>query len=142
MADPKAVLQRSSTVAVVGASTDPRKPSNHVPRQLQEAGFVVIPVHPDAHAILGTQAYASLADVPVPIDVVQVFRPAEEAPAIAREAVAVGAKTLWLQLGIRSREARAIAEAAGLGFVEDRCMGAERRRYGITKRGRTVPSGG
>ena len=142
MADAKAVLQRSSMVAVVGVSTHPDKPSHDIPRQLQQAGFEVIPVHPDAHEILGKKAYASLAEIPVPIDVVEVFRPPEEAPAIARQAVAVGAKTLWLQLGIRSREARAIAEAAGLGYVEDRCMGAERRGYGITKCGRTDPSGG
>jgi predicted CoA-binding protein len=133
MADPKTVLEQADTVAVVGMSTDPGKPSNHIPAELRDHGFRVIPVHPGADEILGEQAYPSLADVPVPVDVVEVFRPSEEAPDIAREAVAIGAKALWLQRGITSPEARRIAEEAGLDYVEDHCMGVERRRFGIEK---------
>ena len=133
MADPRAVLERARTVAVVGISSDPAKPSHRVPRQLQAAGFRIIPVHPSAEELLGEQTYHRLADIPEPVDVVEVFRPPDEAPGIAREAVAAGAKALWLQLGLRSEEAREIAEAAGLDYVEDHCMGIEQRRYRITK---------
>ena len=135
MADPRTVLESSSTVAVVGMSTDPGKQAHTVPAQLKRHGFRVVPVHPEAEEILGERAWPSLAEVPEPIDVVEVFRPAEEAPAIARQAVEVGAKALWLQLGITSPEARRIAEEAGLAFVEDRCMGVEHRRLGIDKPG-------
>ena len=132
MADPREILERSRTIAVVGASNDRGKPAHDIPEQLRDAGFRIIPVNPNADEVLGLRAYPTLADVPEPVDAVDVFRPAEEAPAIAREAVAIGAKTLWLQLRITSDEARAIAEEAGLDYVEDRCMGAERRKYGIT----------
>jgi predicted CoA-binding protein len=133
MADPKTVLEQATTVAVVGMSTDFDKPAGHVPAQLRDHGFRIIPVHPEADEILGERAYPSLADVPGPVDVVEVFRPAEEAPDIARQAVAIGAKALWLQVGITSPAARGIAEDAGLDYVEDHCMGVERRRFGIEK---------
>ena len=135
MADPKTVLEQAATVAVVGMSTDPAKPAHAVPADLEQLGFRVIPIHPDAEEIRGQRAYRRLEDVPEPIDVVEVFRLPEEAPQVAREAVAAGAKALWLQLGITSPEARAIAEAAGLDYVEDRCMAVEQRRWNITKAG-------
>ncbi|MDQ3879787.1 MAG: CoA-binding protein [Chloroflexota bacterium] len=134
MADPREVLLAANTVAVVGASNDPDKPAHGVPAYLRQIGFRVIPVNPTADTVLGERAYATLADVPEPVDVVEVFRPADEAPQIAREAVAIGARSLWLQIGIRSDEARAIAESAGLGYVENRCMRVESRLHGITKR--------
>jgi predicted CoA-binding protein len=90
----------------------------------------VIPVHPRAAEILGRKAYASLADIPVPVDIVDVFRPADETPEVARGAVAIGAKTLWLQLGIASDEARAIADEGGLTYLEDICIGATTMRLG------------
>ncbi|CAA9581123.1 MAG: CoA-binding domain protein [uncultured Thermomicrobiales bacterium] len=133
MADPHAVLERSRTVAVVGLSRDPAKAAHRIPQQLQGAGFRIIPVNPHTGELLGEPAYARLADVPEPIDVVEVFRPSAEAPEIARQAVAAGARALWLQQGIASPEAREIAESAGLDYVEDRCMGVEQRRYNITK---------
>ncbi len=133
MADPAEVLQRYSSVAVVGMSTDPDKPANSVPRRLKARGFRVIPVNPTTDEVDGERSYASLSEVPVPVEVVDVFRPASEAPEIAREAVEVGAKALWLQLGLRSPEAREIAESAGLDYVEDRCMGAESDKLDITK---------
>ena len=126
----KSLLDSSRTVAIVGLSTDPEKTSSKIAQILIGAGYDVIPVHPKASEILGRTAYPSLADVPVPVDIVDVFRPAEEAEGIARQAVAIGAKTLWLQLGIASAEARAVAEAAGIRYVEDTCIGATTERLG------------
>ena len=133
MADPKEVLERSRTIAVVGIARTTDKPSGSVPAELQRRGFRIIPVNPKADTILGEKAYAALTDVHEPVDVVEVFRPADEAPEIARQAVAVGAKTLWLQLGIESEEAGKIAADGGLDFVQDRCMGADARRFDIRK---------
>jgi predicted CoA-binding protein len=129
----KDVLEQYRNVAVVGMSTDPEKPSHSVPLALRSAGFAVTPVHPSADEIAGERAYRSLADVPGPVEIVEVFRPAAEAPDIASQAVAAGAKALWLQLGITSDEARRIAEDAGLDYVEDRCMGVERAKYAVRK---------
>ena len=126
----KNLLDASRTVAIVGLSTDPEKTSSKIAGILIEAGYEVIPVHPSATEILGRTAYASLADIPVPVDIVDVFRPAVEAEGIARQAVAIGAQTLWLQLGISSSEAKAIAGAAGLQYVEDRCIGETTMRLG------------
>lgn len=126
-----ALLTESHTIAVVGLSTDPQKTSHVIAKILIDAGFDVLPVHPTATEILGRTAYPSLADIPVAVDVVDVFRPSAEAEGIAREALAIRAKTLWLQLGIASDEAREIAEAAGLQYVEDTCIGATTTRLGI-----------
>lgn len=120
-------------MATVGASNDIDKPAGGVPRQLKSIGFHVIPVNPNASKVLGVSSYASLSEVVEPIDVVQVFRPSREAPDIARQAVALGARTLWLQLGITSDEASRIAGDAGIDFVEDLCMAQESRRLGIRK---------
>jgi hypothetical protein len=126
----KSLLESSRTVAVVGLSTDPQKASSKVAEVLIDAGYDVIPVHPKATSILGRTAYPSLAAIPVPVDIVDVFRPAAEASGIAREAVEVGAKTLWLQLGIVSSDAEAIAEEAGLSYLEDICIGDTTTRLG------------
>jgi uncharacterized protein len=131
--EPSKVLEAYRTVAVVGMSTDPDKDSHGVPLALRKAGYRIIPVHPKAQEIAGERAYPTLADVPEPVEIVEVFRPAEEAPGIAGQAVAIGAKALWLQLDIVSEEARRIAEEAGLDYVEDHCMGVERARLGIRK---------
>ncbi|HVM21102.1 MAG TPA: CoA-binding protein [Egibacteraceae bacterium] len=133
MADIREILDLADTVAVVGMSSNPNKAAYSVPAGLQAAGFRIIPVNPTARTILGEQAYASLGEVPEEIDVVEVFRPADEAPGIVQQAAAVGAKAVWLQKGLTSPEARAAAEEAGLAYVEDACMGVERSRYGITK---------
>lgn len=131
--DPRAILESARTIAVVGMSANENKSAFAIPAGLQAAGFRIIPVNPRGGEILGEKAYASLADVPEAIDVVEVFRPSEEAPDIARQAVAVGVKALWLQKGLTSDEARQIAEDAGLDYIENLCMGVERGRYGITK---------
>jgi uncharacterized protein len=130
---PQEVLERSTTIAVVGASRDPNKAGGSVPEGLQRRGFRVIPINPFAEVLFGERVYRSLAEVPEKIDLVDVFRPAADAPEIARQAVAVGAKALWLQEDIRSEEARSIAEAAGLDFVEDECTAVVTALYRISK---------
>jgi len=127
------ILERATTIAVVGASRDPNKAGGSVPIGLQQRGFRIIPINPFADTLFGERAYRSLSEVPVKIDLVDVFRPAQDAPEIARQAVAVGAGALWLQLDIRSAEARRIAEAAGLDFVEDECTAVVSSLYRIRK---------
>lgn len=127
------VLEEARTIAVVGASRDPDKAGGSVPFGLQRRGFRIIPINPYAVELFGERVYRSLLDVPERIDLVDVFRPAADAPEIARQAVAVGANALWLQLAIRSEEARRIAEAAGLDYVEDECTAVVGSLYRITK---------
>src|SRR5690242_20969920 len=115
------ILQGAKTIAVVGASRDASKAGGSVPAGLQRRGFRIIPINPFADMLFGERVYRSLLDVPDRIDIVDVFRPAKDAPAIARDAATVGARALWLQLDIRSPQARRIAEAAGMDFVEDEC---------------------
>ncbi|MFC7612986.1 CoA-binding protein [Actinokineospora soli] len=109
------------------AQRQPRRPSHGVARYLVSAGLTVYPVNPGLSTWEGLPAYASLADVPGPIDIVDVFRRPEHAPDVAREAVAVGAGALWLQLGVISEEAASIATAGGLDVVMDRCLAVEHR---------------
>jgi uncharacterized protein len=125
------IFAETKTIAVVGASADPSKPAHTIPRYLQRQGYRIVPVNPRGGELLGEPVARSLAEVDGPVDVVEVFRPAEEAPRIAREAVEVGAKVLWLQLGIVSQEARQVAEAAGLTVVMDRCMGETHAELGL-----------
>ena len=127
------ILQAAKVIAVVGASRDPSKAGGSVPAGLQKRGFRIIPINPFADTLFGERVYRSLAEVPEKIDLVDVFRPAADAPDIARQAVAVGAKALWLQLDIRSNEARRIAEAAGLDYVEDECTAVTSSLYRIKK---------
>ncbi|TMC53191.1 MAG: CoA-binding protein [Chloroflexi bacterium] len=115
------ILGSARTIAVVGASRDPSKAGGSVPEGLQKRGFRIIPINPYADTLFGERVYRSLLEVPEQIDLVDVFRPAADAPEIARQAVAVGARALWLQEDIRSAEARRIAESAGMEFVEDEC---------------------
>lgn len=134
----KTLLESARTVAIVGLSTDPEKASSKVAETLIEAGYDVIPVHRTATEILGRTAYPTLAEIPVHVDIVDVFRPAAETAGIAQEAVEIGAGTLWLQLGIASDEARGIAEGAGLQYVEDICIGATTKRLGNRAAGAAV----
>jgi predicted CoA-binding protein len=127
------ILREFSTIAVVGLSRDPEKTAHAIPKALQAAGFRVVPVNPVADEILGERVYRTLAEIPFPVEVVLVFRPSEFAAEIAEQAAAVGAKALWLQQGIASERARSIAEAAGLLYVEDHCIGVERAVHRITK---------
>jgi predicted CoA-binding protein len=120
--DPAEILRDARTIAVVGASPEPRRSSYGVMRYLLDHGYRVIPVRPaDCDEVLGVPCVRSLAEIDEPIDLVDVFRRPEFCPGHAREAVAAGAGALWLQLGIVSPEARAIAEAGGLDYVENAC---------------------
>jgi predicted CoA-binding protein len=125
------IYAETKTIAVVGASADPSKPAHQIPRYLQRQGYRILPVNPRGGELLGEAVARSLAEVDSPVDVVDVFRPAEEAPQIAREAIAIGAKVLWLQLGIESEEAKRLAEAAGLTVVMNRCMGETHGELGL-----------
>jgi predicted CoA-binding protein len=129
------VLESASTIAVVGASRDPMKAGGSVPEGLQRRGFRIIPVNPYASELFGERAYRSLLEIPdnIRVDLVDVFRPAADAPEIARQAVAIGARALWLQEDIRSDEARRIAESAGLDYVEDECTAVVGSLYRIRK---------
>jgi predicted CoA-binding protein len=118
---PAEILSEANTIALVGASPNPARPSNSVMRYLIGVGYRVIPVRPLVHEVLGVPCAASLAEIDEPIDVVDVFRRAEFCPQVAEEAVAARAGALWLQLGIVSHDAHAIAEAGGLDYVENEC---------------------
>ena len=122
--DIKTLLTDATTIAVVGASSNPEKSSHGIMQKLQRVGYRVIPVNPRETEVLGETSYASLSDVPVPVDIVDVFRRAEDTPAIADEAVKIGAKALWLQSGIVNEDAAARASAGGLIVVMDACIGA------------------
>jgi uncharacterized protein len=119
---PEQILREAKTIAVVGASPKPERPSHSVMRYLLEQGYRVIPVRPrDCDEVLGIPCVATLSELDEHVDLVDVFRRPEYTPEVAREAVSIGAGALWLQLGIVSPEARAIAEAGGLDYVEDAC---------------------
>jgi uncharacterized protein len=125
---PEEILREARTIAMVGASPDPARPSHGVMRYLVGEGYRVIPVHPTASEVLGEPAFRSLAEIEEPIDLVDVFRREEAAPEHAREAVEAGAKAFWLQLRLHSPDARAICQAAGLDYVEDECTAIVHRR--------------
>jgi predicted CoA-binding protein len=122
------IYRNTKTIAVVGALTNEDKPAHRIPAYLQAQGYRVIPVNPGAETIFGEPTVASLADIAEPVDVVDVFRPADEAPTIAEQAVALGASVLWLQAGIASEEAEQIATRGALTVIQDTCMGATHTR--------------
>jgi hypothetical protein len=116
-------LRNARTIAVVGASDHPEKAAHRVPVALRERGWTILPVNPNDAVVLGVESVKSVADLPDGVDVVEVFRPSEEAEEIVRDVVARGIKAVWLQKGIASEAARAVAEDAGITYVEDLCMG-------------------
>lgn len=122
------ILQDSRTIAVVGLSSDPERPSYEVARYLQQRGYRIIPVNPNESEVLGERAYPDLVSIPEPIDVVDIFRRSEAVPPIVEQAIQIGAKAVWMQKGIHHEEAAAQAQGAGLLVVMDRCMMAEARR--------------
>ncbi len=125
------IYAETRTIAVVGASAGASKAAHQVPLYLQRQGYRIVPVNPRGGEIFGEPVFRSLAEIDVPVDVVEVFRPAQEAPEIARQAIMIGAKVFWLQAGIVSEEARRVAEAAGLTVVMDRCMGDTHELLGL-----------
>ncbi len=125
------ILDEAKTVAVVGLSDKPDRPSHGVARFLQERGYKIVPVNPNVREVLGEPSYGSLAEIPVEVDLVDVFRKPAFVPEIAAEAVRIGAKSFWMQEGIVSEQAREELAAAGIPVVMDRCVKKE-----LVKRGR------
>ncbi len=122
------ILNEYSTVAVVGVSPNPRRPSCKVARYLTRHGYQVIPVNPYAKEILGKTSYPDLSSIPEPVEVVNIFRRSEEVPSIVDEAIKIGAKALWMQEGVINEEAASKARDAGLLVVMDKCMRKEHIR--------------
>lgn len=120
----RALLTEATVIAMVGASANPDRASHGIMKKLMHAGYRVIPVNPTETEVLGERSFASLVDVPERVDIVDVFRRAEDTPPIADAAVTIGAKALWLQTGISSEDAAARAKAGGSIVVMDRCIGA------------------
>jgi predicted CoA-binding protein len=127
------LLAETQTIAVVGASSNPEKASHGIMKRLQKAGYKVIPINPRETEVLGERAYASLADLETPIDIVNVFRRSEDTPPIADEAVAIRARALWLQSGIASEEAASRARAGGLTVVMNACIATEVALLGVRR---------
>jgi predicted CoA-binding protein len=126
------LIAGARTVAIVGMSADPQKASSFVASYLQHEGYRIVPVNPRGGHVLGETIYPDLAGIPFAVDIIDVFRPPAEAPVFARQAVAIGAKALWLQLRIVNFEAAEIAAAAGLDVVMDRCLKMEHGRFNGT----------
>jgi predicted CoA-binding protein len=124
------LLGSVKTIAVVGLSTEKTKASNMVASYLQDEGYRVVPVHPKAEEILGEKCYPNLRSIPFPVDVVDIFRPASEVPGIVEDAIAIGAKAVWMQLRIINLEAADRAIGAGLHAIVDKCMKMEHGRFG------------
>lgn len=124
------ILESARTIAVVGLSDSQWKPSYGVSEYMRDAGYEIIPVNPNrlGKRILGEPVYETLADIPKPVDIVNVFRPSQVTPKIAEQAVAIGAKVLWLQLGIENEEAARIARDGGLKVVMNRCISTDHGR--------------
>jgi uncharacterized protein len=134
--EPARLLGRTRRIALVGASADPMRPSHDIMRQLLDAGYDVVPINPTVESVLGRTAYATLEEAAAAtgdFDMVDVFRRPEHTPDIARSAVAIGAKSLWLQLGVVNWEAAQIARDGGLEVVMDRCTAIEHRRLGFLR---------
>lgn len=131
-ADPiRDILTRSKVIAVVGLSSKPHRPSHGVARYLQTVGYRIIPVNPNEKEVLGEKSYPQLEDVPIKVDIVDIFRRSELVPPVVDSAIAIGARTVWMQEGVIHEEAAARARAAGVQVVMDRCLLKEHvQRFG------------
>ena len=135
MTDIKEIFLKSKTIAMIGVSKDPTKPSTIVMKYMQKYGYKVIPVNPKAKGekILGEEVFGKLDEIKIPIDIVDVFRPSKEALEIAKDTVKIKAKVLWLQLGIRSDEAKATVESNNIEYIENRCTKMEYQKIFLKK---------
>ena len=131
MNDIKKILSKYKTIAMIGVSKDPKKPSTIVMKYMQKYGFKVIPVNPRAKGekILGEEVYEKITDIKRPVEIVDVFRPSKEAYGIAEDTVKIGAKVLWLQLGIRDEAAKELVEKNDIKYVENKCTKMEYQKY-------------
>lgn len=129
MADIETILKNYKTIAVVGLSPKPDRPSHRVSEYMKSQGYRIIPVRPGIDEVLGEKAYPSLRDIPFPVEIVDVFRRSSEVLPVAEDAAAIGAKVLWLQEGITNREAEKLCTDAGMDVVVDRCILKEHMRY-------------
>jgi len=125
------ILNENKTIAMVGLSSDPMRPSHFAAIYMQSEGYKIVPINPRyaGQKILGETVYASLSDIPFAVDIVDVFRKPEECPGLAEEAIKIGARVFWIQLGIESDEAGRIAREGGLDFVQNRCVKIEHARF-------------
>ena len=131
MADVKEILSKHKTIAMIGVSKDPTKPSTIVMKYMQKYGYKVIPVNPRAkdEKILGEEVFEKITDIKEPIEIVDVFRPSKEVYKIAEDTVKIGAKVLWLQLGIRDEDAKKLVEKNNIKYVENKCTKMEYQKY-------------
>ena len=131
MSDIKEILSKNKTIAMIGVSKDPKKPSTIVMKYMQKYGYKVYPVNPSAKGqkILGEEVFSKITEIKETIDIVDVFRPSKEALDIAEDTIKIGAKVLWLQLGIRSDAARTLVESNKIEYVEDRCTKMEYQKH-------------
>jgi predicted CoA-binding protein len=136
MPDIKEILDKNKTIAMVGVSKDPKKPSTIVMKYMQEYGFKVIPVNPKAKGdkILGEEVFEKITDIKQKVDIIDVFRPSNEVYAIAEDAVKIGAKVLWLQLGIRDEKAKELVEKNDIDYVDNKCTKMEYQKFFLKMR--------
>ena len=136
MSEIKDILSKYKTIAMIGVSKDPTKTSTIVMKYMQKYGYKVIPVNPSAKGekILGENVYEKITDIKEPIDIVDVFRPSKEAFPIAEDAVKIGAKVLWLQLGIRDENAKKLMKKNNIDYVENKCTKMEYQKFFLGKR--------
>ena len=136
MSEIKDILSKYKTIAMIGVSKDPTKTSTIVMKYMQKYGYKVIPVNPSAKGekILGENVYEKITDIKEPVDIVDVFRPSKEAFPIAEDAVKIGAKVLWLQLGIRDENAKKLMEKNNIDYVENKCTKMEYQKFFLGKR--------
>jgi predicted CoA-binding protein len=135
MSEIKDILSKHKTIAMIGVSKDPKKPSTIVMKYMQKYGFKVIPVNPRAKGekILGEEVFEKITDIKEPVGIVDVFRPSKEAYAIAEDTVKIGAKVLWLQLGIRDAEAKKLMDKNNIDYIENKCTKMEYQKYFLMK---------
>jgi predicted CoA-binding protein len=136
MPDIKEILDKNKTIAMIGVSKDPKKPSTIVMKYMQEYGFKVIPVNPRAKGekILGEEVFEKITDIKEKVEIVDVFRPSKEVYAIAEDAVKIGAKVLWLQLGIRDEKAKELVEKNDIEYVDNKCTKMEYQKFFLKMR--------
>jgi len=128
VSDPRELLRAARTIAVVGLSSKPWRPSYSVTEYMQQAGYRIIPVNPEETQVLGEKSYSRLEEIPEPVDIVDIFRRSEFAPGIVDSAIRIGARAVWMQEGVLNEAAAEKARAAGLEVVMDRCILKEHRR--------------